>query len=117
MVQQGFTDPIGFSAARRAGDQPDLLHDERLRSSSRPKKTGVGMGIILIMAAQTMLVTESSVQVSNAKQCGSLPLPIDVAGIFDKACGLNAVLLRLFEQEQWHCLWAGPRCSVIGSPR
>ena len=75
------------------------------------------MGIILIMAVQMIPVTESTVQVSNAEQYGSWPLPIDVAGSFDNACGLHAVLLRLFEQEHWHCLWAGPRCSVIGSPR
>ena len=55
------------------------------------------MGIILIMAVQMILVTESSVQVSNAERYGSLPLPIDVVGSFDKACGLNAVLLRLFK--------------------
>lgn len=80
-------------------------------------KLGIGTGIILIMAVQMILAAESNGQVSNADQCGSLPLPIDVAGSFDNACGLNAVLLRLFEQEQWHCLWAGPRCSVIGSQR
>ena len=46
-----------------------------------------------------ILAAESNGQVSNAEQYGCLPLPIDVAGSFDKACGLNAVLLRLFEQE------------------
>jgi hypothetical protein len=51
------------------------------------------------MAVQMILAAESNDQVSNAEQYGSLPPPIDVAGSFDKACGLNAVLLRLFTQE------------------
>jgi hypothetical protein len=47
MVQQGFADPIGFSASRRARDQPGLLHGERLKSAPQNQ---AGMGIILIMA-------------------------------------------------------------------
>ena len=42
-----------------------------MKSSGRrpaPEETGVGMGIILIMAVQMILVTESSVQVSDAEQ-------------------------------------------------
>ena len=60
------------------------------------------MGIILIMAVQMIPVTESSVQVSNAEQYGYLPLPIDVAGSFEKACALSAFLFRLMKQERWH---------------
>ena len=57
------------------------------------------MGIILIMAVQMILAAESNAQVSNAEHYGYLPLPIASAGSFDKACGLNAVLISLFKQE------------------
>ena len=60
------------------------------------------MGIILIMPVQTIPVAESSAQASNVEQYGYSPLPVDVAGSFDKACGLNAVLLSLFKQELLH---------------
>jgi len=62
----------------------------------------MGMVIILIMAVQMILLTKSSVQVSNAEQYGLLAHQIIGEGSFDKTCGLNAVLLSLFKQERWH---------------
>ena len=56
------------------------------------KKPGLGMGIILIVPLQMIPVTESSVQVSNAEQCGGLAHQINN---FDKASGLNATLAAI----------------------
>ena len=66
MLQQGFTDPIGFSAAGGACDQPGLLHGSELKDNidraGQPE-----MGIILIMADQVTLVLVPNVQILNVK--------------------------------------------------
>ena len=66
MLQQGFADPIGFSAARGASDQPGLLHGSELKD--KLNRAGQGeMGIILIMADQMALVPVKSVQINKVE--------------------------------------------------
>lgn len=57
MPQHLIADPGGFSTTRRARDQPGLLHDLGVTARSWAES---GMGIILTMPGQMMLVSESS---------------------------------------------------------
>ena len=66
MLQQGFADPIGFSTAGGASDQPGLLHGSELKD--KLNRAGQGeMGIILIMADQMALVPVKSVQINKVE--------------------------------------------------
>ena len=66
MLQQGFTDPIGFSAAGGACDQPGLLHGSELKDNI-DRAGQREMGIILIMADQMALVPVKSVQINKVE--------------------------------------------------
>ena len=66
MLQQGFADPIGFSAARGASDQPGLLHGSELKDNVN-REGQREMGIILIMADQMALVPVTSVQIHKVE--------------------------------------------------
>ena len=66
MLQQGFTDPIGFSAAGGACDQPGLLHGSELKDNI-DRDGQREMGIILIMADQMALVPVTSVQIHKVE--------------------------------------------------
>ena len=71
MLQQGFTDPIGFSAAGGACYQPGLLHGSELKDNI-DRAGQREMGIILIMADQMALVPVTSVRIHKV-EAGKAP--------------------------------------------
>jgi hypothetical protein len=66
MLQQGFADPIGFSAAGGACDQPGLLHGSEVKDNI-DRAGQREMGIILTMADQMALVPVTSVQIHKVE--------------------------------------------------
>ena len=60
-----------------------------------PLQSKIGMGIILIMPVQVILVSKPNGSVGNAESCGGLAPQINAAGSLAKINDLHASLARI----------------------